>query len=193
MPTEQGVPTDETTPTERREEPRPPGLGRRPARGGRQPVDSAPPIADYAAGRRVQDGAAQAALVDPSPGLPLDAPDPAAVAAGQTAVTDAAAGMPDRSDAAGRDDPARLFAPEEQGRRQAQWQDLQVSFVDDPRRAVSDADALVVDVLDSLRDAVEERRGELRSRWQRDGEVPTEDLRLTLRRYRSVVRQLLRH
>lgn len=71
---------------------------------------------------------------------------------------------------------------------QTRWRDLQVAFVDEPRRAVQQADELVGEVLKSL----EAHRRELGGRWHHDGQVQTEDLRLTLQEYRSLFDRLLR-
>ena len=70
------------------------------------------------------------------------------------------------------------------------WQVIQQSFVDDPWHSVKDADSLLGDVLEKLAAILEERRQHLAAQWS-DGEPDTEELRLTLRRYRDFLDHLL--
>ena len=72
----------------------------------------------------------------------------------------------------------------------ARWEAIQQGFVDDPRRAVTDADALVDDVLKKLSTTFEEQHDQLEGQWN-DGEPDTEDLRFALRRYRDFFDRLL--
>ncbi len=71
------------------------------------------------------------------------------------------------------------------------WEAIQVGFVDDPRSAVTDADALVGDVLQNLAATFDAQHKELEGQWS-DGEPSTEDLRSALRRYRDFFERLLR-
>jgi hypothetical protein len=71
------------------------------------------------------------------------------------------------------------------------WQALQARFVDDPREAVSDADALVAELLRDLATTFDETRSGLETQWSRGDDVSTEDLRVTLQRYRSFFERLL--
>ena len=70
------------------------------------------------------------------------------------------------------------------------WVVIQQGFVDDPRSAVKDADSLVGGVLEKLSATLEEQRRHLWGQWS-DGEPDTEELRLTLRRYRDFLDRLL--
>lgn len=72
----------------------------------------------------------------------------------------------------------------------ARWIAVQGSFVDDPQRAVQQADELVVRVMRSLADTFESQRAHLESDSRRTGDA-TETLRVTLRRYRSFFERLL--
>lgn len=71
------------------------------------------------------------------------------------------------------------------------WREIQAGFVDEPRQAVQEADALVADLMQRLARALANERAQLESRWSGDGEVSTEDLRQGLRRYRSLFERLL--
>jgi hypothetical protein len=83
-----------------------------------------------------------------------------------------------------------LFTVDEIKHFRADWQDIQTAFVDDPQSAVREADELVAAVIQSLAATFAEHKSELESQWSQ-GEAPTEDLRIALRRYRSFFNQLL--
>jgi hypothetical protein len=65
------------------------------------------------------------------------------------------------------------------------------SFVDEPRKAVEDADGLVAAAMKRLAEMFAEERARLEGQWDRGDNVSTEDLRLALRRYRSFFGRLL--
>jgi hypothetical protein len=65
--------------------------------------------------------------------------------------------------------------------------------VDEPRRSVEQANQLLSDAMRQLAEGFAFERQSLEQKWgQGDGTVSTEDLRLALRRYRSVFDRLLR-
>lgn len=70
------------------------------------------------------------------------------------------------------------------------WTEIQISFVEDPRTAVQNADTLIQEIATTLLASFEERRGELAAAWQ-NGQPDTEQLRLALRQYRSFVSVVL--
>ena len=71
------------------------------------------------------------------------------------------------------------------------WTDVQTGFVDEPRRSVQQADALVQDVIKRIGDSFGNERSQLEQQWDRGDEVSTEDLRVALQRYRSFFSRLL--
>lgn len=71
------------------------------------------------------------------------------------------------------------------------WTDIQAGFVDEPRRAVEQADSLVAEVMQQLAQAFSDARSGLERQWDHGGDVNTEDLRQALRRYRSFFDRLL--
>lgn len=81
--------------------------------------------------------------------------------------------------------PAGFFDGGAVTRFQERWRELQSGFVDDPARAVQDADDLVDEVIRDLT----ERKQEL-EHW-RGGQDDTEELRVAMREYRSFFNQLL--
>ncbi|GAB3737630.1 hypothetical protein GCM10027598_65130 [Amycolatopsis oliviviridis] len=84
-----------------------------------------------------------------------------------------------------------LFGDSDVERFRDSWQGIQTAFVDDPRRAVKEADELVAAVIQNLASTFAAHKKELESAWS-EGEPATEDLRIALRRYRSFFNQLLR-
>jgi hypothetical protein len=73
----------------------------------------------------------------------------------------------------------------------SRWEQIQGSFVDEPRRAVEEADSLVAELMQRLADSFAEERNGLENQWDRGDEVSTEDLRIALQRYRSFFDRLL--
>lgn len=88
-------------------------------------------------------------------------------------------------------DRAPLFVDSELGEFRNRWQDIQGSFVDDPRTAVRNADELVANVMTRLAEIFADERGKLEHEWDKGENVSTEDLRVALRRYRSFFDHLL--
>jgi hypothetical protein len=88
-------------------------------------------------------------------------------------------------------DDARLLADDEGAELSSRWEAIQVTFVDDPRRAVEEADGLVAHVMQQLADGFAREREALEGQWSRGEDVSTEDLRVALQRYRSFFQRLL--
>lgn len=73
----------------------------------------------------------------------------------------------------------------------ARWTDVQTGFVDAPRRAVKQADALVAELMQHLARTFADERGRLESQWDRGDDVPTDDLRTAFQWYLSFFERLL--
>ena len=71
------------------------------------------------------------------------------------------------------------------------WMAIQTGFVDEPRRAVKEADALVAETMRRMSDMFTSERSKLEGQWSREEPVSTENLRLVLQRYRSFFDRLL--
>lgn len=84
-----------------------------------------------------------------------------------------------------------LFSAEDAQELRARWASIQTGFVDEPRRAVEQADELVAEVMRRLAETFSKERSELESQWDQGDKVSTEDLRLNLRRYRSFFERFL--
>jgi hypothetical protein len=88
-------------------------------------------------------------------------------------------------------DTTPLFDDAETGELRDRWTDVQSAFVDEPRTAVEQADALVADVMKRLATGFADERKSLEGQWSRGDDVSTEDLRLAMQRYRSFFDRLL--
>lgn len=94
------------------------------------------------------------------------------------------------SDASARSN-AALFPDDELHNFRARWDQVQTSFVDEPRRAVEEADGLVANVIQRIAEQFSNERTSLEERWSRGENVNTENLRQALRQYRSFFDRLL--
>jgi hypothetical protein len=88
-------------------------------------------------------------------------------------------------------DATPLFDDAETIELRDRWTDVQSAFVDEPRTAVEQADALVAEVMKRLATGFAGERKSLEGQWSRGDDVSTEDLRLAMRRYRSFFDRLL--
>ena len=89
-------------------------------------------------------------------------------------------------------EPMPLFSESEMEDFRSQWSNLQTGFVDEPRRAVEDADKLVASVMQRLAEGFANERSGLEKQWDSGDNVSTEDLRVALQRYRSFFGRLLK-
>jgi hypothetical protein len=84
-----------------------------------------------------------------------------------------------------------IFANEEASGYRTRWEAIQTGFVDEPRKAVEEADALVAQVIKRLSEVFAAEHAGLEQQWDRGDEISTEDLRVALKRYRSFFDRLL--
>lgn len=92
---------------------------------------------------------------------------------------------------AGGDTATPLFPENEATTFRNRWTEIQTAFVDEPRRAVEQADGLVAEVIKRLADSFAQERSKLEGQWGRGDDVSTEDLRVALQRYRGFFDRLL--
>jgi hypothetical protein len=71
------------------------------------------------------------------------------------------------------------------------WREIQAQFVDEPRAAVREADALVADLMQRLARMFAGEREQLESRLASGDSASTEDLRQGMQRYRHIFERLL--
>lgn len=84
-----------------------------------------------------------------------------------------------------------LFPSNELEDLRTRWKDIQTGFVDEPRKAVEEADGLVASAMKRLAEVFAQERSGLEQQWDRGDNVSTEDLRVALQRYRSFFDRLL--
>jgi hypothetical protein len=85
----------------------------------------------------------------------------------------------------------RLFGDSDLADMRRRWSDVQAGFVDEPRRAVEQADSLVAETMQRLAQTFATAKQNLEHQWDRGDNVTTEDLRVTLQRYRAFFDRLL--
>ena len=84
-----------------------------------------------------------------------------------------------------------LFTPELARDYRSRWAAVQSSFVDDPKRAVQQGDELVAQMMKSLAESFAGERTRLEAQLVQTDDASTENLRVSLRRYRSFFERLL--
>jgi hypothetical protein len=86
---------------------------------------------------------------------------------------------------------AALLNHEESEPLRTLWNEIQSKFVDEPRSAVQQADALVADVINKITRMFANEHSSLEAQWKEGKDVSTEDLRKALQHYRSFFNRLV--
>ena len=115
---------------------------------------------------------------------PTDQPAPAPVAAPAPPPDQPAPGTHDVR-------PEEFFPPERRQQLKGTWLDIQRAFIDEPKRAVQNADGLVKEILGAVSQRFEGARHSLEVEWNRGEQASTEALRVALQRYRALFDRLL--
>ena len=84
-----------------------------------------------------------------------------------------------------------LLDREESEHLHTRWSEIQGKFVDEPRSAVQQADALVTEVIEKITQMFVNEHSSLESQWNQGNDVSIEDLRKALQRYRSFFNRLV--
>ena len=84
-----------------------------------------------------------------------------------------------------------LFSVDDKTNLRDRWEKIQTGFVDEPKQAVAKADELVNDIVQRLTESFKRERSNLEKQWERGDQVSTEELRVTMQRYRSLHNRLL--
>ena len=71
------------------------------------------------------------------------------------------------------------------------WNTIQSSFVDEPRKAVEQADELITSAIKQIEEVLTAERANLKKEWSRGEQVSTEDLRVCLQHYREYLDRLI--
>lgn len=115
--------------------------------------------------------------------------EPAGRAASDVAVDDPRNGQPGAVTNQQHHNP--LFPQDELQNFRSRWDQVQTSFVDEPRAAVEQADGLVASIVKRIAEQFASEREQLEKQWDRGEDVNTEDLRQALKRYRAFFDRLL--
>ena len=86
---------------------------------------------------------------------------------------------------------APLLNREESEHFRTRWNEIQGKFVDEPRSAVQQADALVSEVIEQITQTFTNEHRSLEGQWNQGNDVSTEDLRKALQHYRSFFNRLV--
>jgi len=84
-----------------------------------------------------------------------------------------------------------MFSTDEASGYRTRWEAVQTGFVDEPRKAVEEADSLVAQVIKRLSEVFADERTNLEHQWDQGDKISTEDLRIALQKYRSFFDRLL--
>jgi hypothetical protein len=88
-------------------------------------------------------------------------------------------------------EPSSFFSPAETQTFRSRWNNIQVRFVDDPASAVDEANNLVSDAIEHLKQGFTAQRQPHEQTSDPDKRDSTEERRLLLRRYRTLVERLV--
>jgi len=111
--------------------------------------------------------------------------------AAQTTMEEPDSAAAARAGASASPESTSLLADADVAACRGRWDEIQTSFVDRPREAVEQADALVEDLMRRLTSGFTQQRSRLEEQWGRGDDVSTEDLRVALTRYRAFFNRLL--
>lgn len=75
----------------------------------------------------------------------------------------------------------------------SKWTPIQVQFVDQPRAAVEQAEALVAEAVEGITQMLAAQQSSLSEQWCNHEDASTEDLRIILQNYRTFLNTLLDH
>lgn len=120
---------------------------------------------------------------------PASPPD--AVVSGPTTAPESVVSVPTTAPKAVESGPLTWLKGDEVDDLKSRWKVIQIEFVDEPRKSVEQADALVVEALDRIELVFKNQRTILNERWLNHEDVQTEDLRIALQSYRSFLNRIL--
>ena len=86
---------------------------------------------------------------------------------------------------------ASLIPKREMEDLQSRWTAIQAAFVDNPRHAVEEANALVSSALKEIEESFRDQHSQIQKQWSEGADASTEDLRIALQQYRMFFDRLL--
>lgn len=99
--------------------------------------------------------------------------------------------VPEASRDSNIDSTVILLNRDEAEQFRSHWNEIQGRFVDEPRLAVEQADALVSEVIEKISQMFANQHGSLENQWKQGNDVSTEELRQTLQHYRAFFNRLV--
>ena len=84
-----------------------------------------------------------------------------------------------------------LIARRETEDLRTRWTAIQATFVDNPRKAVDDANSLVSSAMKQIEEAFKAQRTQIEKQLTKGSNASTEDLRIALQHYRTLFDRLL--
>ena len=84
------------------------------------------------------------------------------------------------------------FHQEETDELNSRWKSIQSQFVDEPCAAVEQCETLVAETADRLKKIIDDQQQTLAKQWIIHDDVSTEQLRITLIHYRSMLNHILK-
>jgi hypothetical protein len=84
-----------------------------------------------------------------------------------------------------------LLNHDESEQFRTRWIEIQGKFIDEPRSAVQQADALVSEVVEKITEMIANEHSSLEGQWNQGNDVSTEELRQALQHYRSFFNRLV--
>jgi hypothetical protein len=87
--------------------------------------------------------------------------------------------------------PLTWLSAEEINELQTRWNSIQAEFVDEPHKSVEQADALVAEALERIKQVFSNQHTVLNEQWINHEDISTEDLRVALKSYRSFFKRIL--
>jgi hypothetical protein len=97
----------------------------------------------------------------------------------------------ERRPATAREMPESFLPSRQMEELRSRWTVIQSSFVDEPRKAVEEADRLLMTTIKQLEETFSAERANIQKHWSRGEEVSTEDFRLAFQNYRAFFDRLL--
>jgi len=88
-------------------------------------------------------------------------------------------------------EPLPWLSVEEIDKLKSRWNSIQIKFVDEPHTAVEQADGLVTEALERIKQVFSDNRTILNEQWTNHQDISTEDLRIALQNYRSFLNRIL--
>lgn len=89
--------------------------------------------------------------------------------------------------------PVTWLDQDEINQLRARWTSIQAQFVDQPRSAVEQAEALVSEAVERINHLLADLQTSLSEQWCTHEDASTEDLRCTIQDYRTFLYRLLDH